>query len=381
LRRIAGGSALVPPPEAIDTKGNLMGSLSPQTHDSSRTFLAAGANPRWRSLTLGKRVGAAIAAPAASLLLLVTPAHADEPSPTANAAADAVTQSAPGALADASGTGSVSTTNGSVTVSGDNAAPASIGESLTDGLSIVTSSGDKLTVKPLGVDSDASSATPVARGAAVAFAGTDPAVTTLVRPTDGGISTYQVIAGTDAPEEFKFRVDLPGDQKLTRTDDGGLAVINDAGETVATAAPAWAKDATGNQLANVTFSINGSVVTLHVPHRSQAVSYPVTADPQWCGAYVGRAWWTRRSGAPADSLFVSPTWCGRAFATVAHSASFNEAFRKAGPRPYNGGIMNSLFNQFACHADLAQWKPEWHLDTFIPDRGYWGFVRHWTPCN
>lgn len=42
--------------------------------------------------------------------------------------------------------------------------------------------------------------------------------------------------------------------------------------------------------------------------------------------------------------------------------------------------LNSMYNQFVCHADFARgFKTPWNIEPVTPDKGYWGFVG--SGCN
>lgn len=172
------------------------------------------------------------------------------------------------------------------------AGPAEVARDASDGFGIATPAGT-LSVTPVGVDSTATDAKVVAGQSAV-YANTDPAADTVVRPTPLGIETFTQIRDAAAPETYSWRANLPGHQRLRRLPDGGVAVVDGEGNTVASVSAPWAKDSNGTAVP-VSFAVDGSTLTMTVAHRTGDYAYPIVADPFWRRArrFVKRHWYTR----------------------------------------------------------------------------------------
>jgi hypothetical protein len=163
---------------------------------------------------------------------------------------------------------------------------ASIAGDVSNGFALQTDSGP-LQIKPVGVDATASDAK-VVNGDSVMFANTDSGADTVVRPTSVGIETFTQIRDADAPENYSWTVNLPGDQHLELLADGGAAVVDSAGTRVATVLAPWAKDATGKAVP-ASFSVDGDTLTMTIRHRGGDYAYPIVADPYW-RVHIHRSW-------------------------------------------------------------------------------------------
>lgn len=185
-------------------------------------------------------------------------------------------------LADAApstDTSGLTTTTDTATQTTDTTDPGS----LTGGLSIVSSAGStdgstSVTVKPLGVDSSAT-APVVANGDSLVYADTAPATDTAVRPTDSGIETFDQIRDASAPQEFAYAIGAPNGDTIQVNPDRSASVIDANGNDIADAAAPTATDADGNPV-RAYFTTDGNVLTMHVNHRVDGVTYPVVADPR-----------------------------------------------------------------------------------------------------
>jgi len=114
---------------------------------------------------------------------------------------------------------------------------STIALSAESGFDVETDSGT-LTVTPLDIASEAGDGGLVAGGDAVAFANTGTDADTVVRPTADGIETFTDIRGADAPETFSWEIDLPGDETLSKTSAGGVAITDPTPETTLADLPA-----------------------------------------------------------------------------------------------------------------------------------------------
>ena len=174
--------------------------------------------------------------------------------------------------------------------------PSSI--SLETGL-IVPSGTNTVSITPVlesAVLEDAGVATGAAKalspsGLAV-YGNTADSSIALSKASTGGNAGYAVITGPDAPTTYRFAFAVDGEPAVLRpTDGGGVDVLSANGTLVNSVAPAWAKDASGADVAT-SYSVSGNVLVQSVSHEGAA--YPVVADPRvrcdslWCTLELSR---------------------------------------------------------------------------------------------
>ena len=164
---------------------------------------------------------------------------------------------------------------------------AAIARDPSEGFSLATTAG-RLNVTPDDVDYDATPPLVVAGGDAVISANTGAASDTLLRPESGGIETFTQIRGAEAPEEYSWTIELPGQEGLRLTPNGGAEVVGSGGRVAATVDPPWAKDAVGASV-KTWLTVSDDVLTLHVNHLVVGVAYPVVADPFWTPGWLKSA--------------------------------------------------------------------------------------------
>ncbi len=99
----------------------------------------------------------------------------------------------------------------------------------------------------------------------------------------GDVRALINIEGADAPMEFAFPVDIPGDGGLTLNDDGSVDVWDADGSTVAIISSPWAVDSDEVAL-DTYFVVDGETLIQVIDHAG--ATYPVIADPSfqfYCG--------------------------------------------------------------------------------------------------
>ncbi|MEA5358739.1 hypothetical protein VA596_04265 [Amycolatopsis sp., V23-08] len=136
----------------------------------------------------------------------------------------------------------------------------------------------------------AGNGTQVAPGT-VAYPSSDGAANAVQATEDGGARMLTVIDSARAPEQFPYKVDIPGGGHIELA-DGGTAMVVDGSEGLVLAVQApWAKDANGVAVpTQFSVSPDGQQLIQTVSHRSANVTYPVTADPSFwrgLGNYLG----------------------------------------------------------------------------------------------
>jgi hypothetical protein len=190
----------------------------------------------------------------------------------AGALADVASVTGPSAMTVASSEGFTAAAAGSV---------VELPKDPTDGLSLTTASGASIEIGLPGA-ANADDGVRQASGEVVyADALPDVAVAAQATP-DGGMRALVVIAGPQAPTEFRFPMTVPAGASLVATGDGGAAVIGVDGTPIVQIAPPWAYDANGTGV-DTSYRIDGSTLIQKIDHVGS--TYPVVADPNlgWFG--------------------------------------------------------------------------------------------------
>lgn len=96
-------------------------------------------------------------------------------------------------------------------------------------------------------------------------------------PTADGVQLLTELPDRNAPQSYSYNVT---GGVTTVTKDGGAVVIDDRGNVIMRAAPAWAKDAAGRNVPTH-YVADGSRLIQVVDHGSGQFVYPIVADPWW----------------------------------------------------------------------------------------------------
>jgi hypothetical protein len=122
---------------------------------------------------------------------------------------------------------------------------------------------------------------------------------------DGGVRMLTIIDHPNAPTSYEYHVSVPGDNHIELLSTGGAVVLSGGGETVATVATPWAKDAEG-AVVETYFTTDGHTLTQHVSHNVPGVAYPVVADPFWQTAWKkAQGAWSTFNGRKITQCFAS----------------------------------------------------------------------------
>lgn len=204
---------------------------------------------------------------------------------------------------------------------------------------------------------------------------------------DGSIQMNTVIESASAPKRFEYEVGLPDGVIMSHIEGGGV-VLERGAETVATIAPAWARDANGNEV-ETWYEIEDSTLVQTVEH-SDADAYPIVADPYLGINLFGHVYTDWYNGAMRVNANLSPYgWSqyvrpsGR---VILNTYGYNEVLsRGADVRTAMNKL--SMTQQFQCHALGALAAGQWGLEKFRPNRTVsWTYgvgVHHcnWTTAN
>lgn len=194
----------------------------------------------------------------------------------------------------------------------------------------------------------------------VSYDNGDGSTTVPVAKSDGSVQITTVIDGPEAPQNYEYPLDLPAGATLEQDDGGLVSILSADGEFLGGVAPAWAKDAKGNDLSS-RYEIDGTTLTQIVAHGA-GDAYPVVADP-WVGIdLIRRTVWT----SSMTTLQVFPTDCGRNAPIAARWAALAEVQTKT---PGTREDSSSMKDQLLCHFDARIYDPgktSWNIDTFRP---------------
>lgn len=96
---------------------------------------------------------------------------------------------------------------------------------------------------------------------------------------------------------------------------------------------------------------------------------------QACAPYISSVSWAYRGGAYSATAMNVPTSCGRAQSYFNLWDAWTDSVNKTPPstnwgKVYGTATYWSMYDQFACHTDLAFWKDTWNLEPARPNVGY-----------
>lgn len=213
---------------------------------------------------------------------------------------------------------------------------------------------------------------------------------------DGSVQAHTVIETSSAPTRYDYAVEIPEGGRMDVV--GSAVLILDAeGEMVGGGiAPAWAKDALGNEVPT-RYEIDGTTLTQAVEHNS-SFAYPVTADP-WLGRNLFGHVFTDWTGGDMRvnarvSAWGLAVWAGVSTGGVAggqvilNTAGWSEV-RSRGADVRHALNKSSQRQQFECHAlasgftgNKADRWPTWNLEKFRPNRtAHWSYGVAIHRCN
>lgn len=96
---------------------------------------------------------------------------------------------------------------------------------------------------------------------------------------DGGLQMATIIHGSDSPERFEYKLDVPEDAVVRET-HGGVLIEDRDGKLIGGFTPPWAKDSNGADIPTRYEVVDGQTLVQVVDHQAaQNVAYPVVADP------------------------------------------------------------------------------------------------------
>lgn len=206
--------------------------------------------------------------------------------------------------------------------------------------------------------------------------------------SDGAVRAVTVINGIDSPTEYEYDFDLPEGVVMKPTQDGGVRLYNDGGEMMGAILPAWAVDGAGTSVPT-RYEVQGSKLTQIVAHDSQAVEYPVVADPK-----IYYAWWQIFSWTefhtprayPTGQLSIALSGWGR-WDVIMNAGQFLTSGWNLLKSKYPSRILKtSMRQQWDCHVlgGIAEWGT-FDLEMKRPPNANWrsrvGMLPPSATCN
>ena len=196
---------------------------------------------------------------------------------------------------------------------------------------------------------------------------------------DGGVRQVINIESKDASNFYEFPINLEDGQSISLNEDGSASVKNRSGDSIIFIVKPWARDNDNKEL-KTWYEITTTGIKQIIDFSD--ATFPVIADPTWCGDAINYVTWISRSGEWSASN--KATWCGYWHCGGVWNC-WQESYDKtpshsAWNKQWNTNQYWSMYNQFMCHADIAKGaKWEWNLEPAKADKGYSGFVNSW--CN
>lgn len=256
----------------------------------------------------------------------------------------------------------------------DTGASISISKDPEHGVEIITSEGDSIHLRI--PEPQRAEAVSLSGEGLIGFEGTD-GFTTSVVPTDGGAQFFTTITDAAAPERFTYEIDLPAGTALTEQQEtGGLVAKDDDGELVLLVAPAWAKDANGEDV-STRFEIQDDTLVQIIDHHGSGVAYPIVADPNVNSTLIKSYKWVKSSTGYTISVAVTPAmgWYLSGPAYTDGWAQLTKAVKANSATEHKRLNTVAMNQQWACHAagkaliGIGGWvgidkKPTWDLETW-----------------
>lgn len=196
----------------------------------------------------------------------------------------------------------------------------------------------------------------------------------VVQSIEGGVRQIIKIDSKDSDKHYDFPVELPAGYYLAQDDFGNITIRNRRGSVLTYIPHPWARDADGNDIPTY-YTIKGTVLRQYV-EIEKATTFPVVADPIWCGATIKSVKWIDRGGKYPWSASVTPTSCGAWLGGGFQSGAWQELLDKTPKSKHwnkKSGTSEywSMYNQYFCHADWAGGlKAPWNLEPARPNVGY-----------
>jgi sugar lactone lactonase YvrE len=140
---------------------------------------------------------------------------------------------------------------------------------------------------PIELTPAASTSQPaITEGAAAVIPATAIETDTVIRPEYNGAFMFTTVRGSNAPEDYGWHVNLNSGQNLVQYDPQHIQVMSKTGAEAWLITATSARDATGQAVPTTISVVNGSDIVLHLPHRAQGYTYPISAGQSYLTGYA-----------------------------------------------------------------------------------------------
>jgi len=126
----------------------------------------------------------------------------------------------------------------------------------------------------------------ITEGAAAVLPSTTIETDTVIRPEYNGAFMFTTVRGGNAPEDYAWHVKLNSGQYLVQYDPQHIQVMSKTGAEAWLISATEARDATGIAVPTTISILGGSDVVLHLPHRAQGYTYPISAGQSYLTGYA-----------------------------------------------------------------------------------------------
>jgi len=184
---------------------------------------------------------------------------------------------------------------------------------------------------------------------------------------------------------YDFPLVAKNGEKYTMDKDGAVMLVDSKGSRLFSVLSPWAVDVKDKQLKTwYTIENKGTVLRQNIDLKG--ASFPVIADPAWCGNTVQNVYWSNWEG-NGQIYSVLPTWCGRYGSNT--STLWNDMLAMKSINWYGwslylgksvSSIQNSVYHQLECHNMFGFYKERYNLDIWRKDAPtYWD--QYNAKCN
>jgi len=196
---------------------------------------------------------------------------------------------------------------------------------------------------------------------------------------------FRMVINITKSNKKNYSYDFPllakNGEKYIDKENGEFWLVNEKGERLYIVMKPWANDSNGKSLKTwYTIEKKGTVLRQNIDLKD--ASFPVVADPAWCGYYIYSASWkTYINGDDRDTLSITPSWCGRWMAEnywqIAAPYIWEELQIRY-PYPFTTAVCSvgycsitakeSMRNQLYCHVNfVGAYKDQWNVEPWRPN--------------
>jgi len=174
-----------------------------------------------------------------------------------------------------------------------------------EGMTFHTPEGD-IQVSPV-VQEPTESAV-VVEGAASVTSDSQREADEVVRPMYNGVMNFEAIRGSEAPEEFTWKVELGEGQYLRQEVEGTVEVYWEDGTLAMSIVPEPAHDAVGHAVPTSLRMISPDEFSLTVKHHGGSFVYPIVAGPSFSTEYSAWVYVAPHEEPPPTPPKPEPNW-------------------------------------------------------------------------